>query len=352
MKRYAYLDEWKGFGIILIMMQHAFQYFGDYGAITSYVEGFHVTIFFLASGFLAWLLHETKRSFGTVVRKKAMSLLIPFFTFSIINSCLKLGVMAVKGQITKSVLKDEALQFFITGNGTVWFLSILFFVEILFEVIRRISTGKGQEWWFTATAVIGLGIPFLANRWITGPFGVVLKRSLLGYGFFIVGYFLARYGVVAVRRKLPTGIVLITAGILIWRYFGSGVNYFAGDFTRPVSSLLIGILSPLGFLLLFQQFEERQIFTAICRMFRYYGLHSLVVMVVHPILLMLVMYPFGSRINALTGIAHDLAALFLLAFLMLGEIPFIWIIEEYLPFMIGRKGKHIGRSDSDYSDKK
>jgi fucose 4-O-acetylase-like acetyltransferase len=132
---------------------------------------------------------------------------------------------------------------------------------------------------------------------------------------------------------------MITAGFLIWYCFGNGIDYFEGDFTALIPSVFLGTLSAVGYMLLFYQME----YTQKCRKFQaflqYYGVHSLVVMVIHPILLMIIMYPFGSKIAALTGMCKDLTAILLFLFLVIGEIPFIRIIEQDLPFLIGRKGK-------------
>ena len=68
------LDVLKGFGIILMVLGHMHfddQYFGKY------IFGFHMPLFFIASGFL----YNNKRSIKQTVISKAKSLLVPYYVF-------------------------------------------------------------------------------------------------------------------------------------------------------------------------------------------------------------------------------------------------------------------------------
>ncbi len=134
-KRYEYLDYAKCFGILLIMFGHVTQYFSPMQGISGYVNSFHVPIFFVVSGCLAWHKRDKVIDLLPYIKKRAASLLIPYVIFSIINSVLKLGVLLIKGGLTESVLIEEAVDFFITGNGTVWFLVTLFAIEIVYALI-------------------------------------------------------------------------------------------------------------------------------------------------------------------------------------------------------------------------
>ncbi len=135
--RYEYLDYAKCIGILLIMFAHVTQYFSPMQSLNGYASSFRVPIFFVVAGCLAWYRRDKEIKLSVYIKKRAVSLLIPYVIFSVINSALKLGVLLIKGGITSSVLIEEAEDFFITGNGTVWFLVTLFAIEIIYAVISR-----------------------------------------------------------------------------------------------------------------------------------------------------------------------------------------------------------------------
>lgn len=130
--RLDYLDYARALGIMLIVMQHAFQYFYVYNETVSYIKAFHVTIFFVISGYLTGVRDGKDYRMGELMIARAKGLLIPYVVFSLINTFLKFTVLGIQGGLTAEIIKQEMLELFVTGNGTVWFLTTLFGVEVLF----------------------------------------------------------------------------------------------------------------------------------------------------------------------------------------------------------------------------
>lgn len=141
-KRIAYIDYSKGLGILLIMFAHTIQWFESMLLVNRYVHSFHVPIFFIAAGCLAYYQRERRYDFKTFCCKKAKTLLIPYVFFSLFNTALECGVYWITHSLTREMIRNELEALLITGNGTVWFLLTLFGVEVLFWVVKNTALAE------------------------------------------------------------------------------------------------------------------------------------------------------------------------------------------------------------------
>lgn len=135
-KRIEWIDVARFFGIFFIYLGH----FGTaVGASYNFVFTFHVPLFFLISGCVENFNKEQK--FGKYILKKIKNILIPFFTFSIISIIIHFFYKSASiGDI------KVWLMYLLKGNirntffaGSLWFLTCLFIVEILFYIIKKIN---------------------------------------------------------------------------------------------------------------------------------------------------------------------------------------------------------------------
>lgn len=329
-KRWDYLDYTRAIGILLIVMQHAFQYFGAFETIVSYIKTFHVTIFFVISGYIAGARYEEDLSPRKVIINRSKSLLIPYIVFSCINTFLKFTVLKIQGYLTKEIIKREMAEFFVTGNGTVWFLTTLFLTEIIFYCLR----GKYENIIYIITGVISGSVPFFISQ-NSNPLGIVLRRTMVGYAFFIGGYFLGRYIIQKIRVNFIAVIVLIGTGFIIWRKSSCEMNYFSGRFEEFIPAILINICCVTGILMLMYLLDDRV--GRRLKLLSYIGRNSLIIMLVHPIFLMCYIYPFGGKIAGYSEGMQKAAGVILYFVLIVLEIPAIELIQRYFPFMIGKK---------------
>lgn len=329
-KRLDYLDYTRAIGILLIVMQHAFQYFWVFDGIVSYIKTFHVTIFFVVSGYIAGARYEEGLSLRKVIINRTKSLLIPYIVFSCINTFFKFTVLEIQGYLTKEIIRQEMTEFFITGNGTVWFLTTLFLVEIIFYCLR----GKYENIIYIVTGIIWGGIPFLATQ-NADPLGIVLRRTMVGYAFFVGGYFLGRYIIQKIKINFIAVIVLAGVGFMIWRKSNCEMNYFSGEFEGFIPAILINICSVAGILMFMYLLDDRA--GRRLKILSYIGRNSLIIMLVHPIFLMCYIYPFGGKIAGYSEGMQKAAGVILYFVLIVLEIPAIELIQRYFPFMIGKK---------------
>jgi len=328
--RLNYLDYARAIGILLIVMQHAFQYFWVYNEIVAYIKVFHVTIFFVISGYIAGIKYEKDYRYREVIAGRVKSLLIPYIVFSFINTFLKFVVLGIIGQLTKEIIRQEIIEFLITGNGTVWFLTTLFLIEAIFYLIR----GKYKNIIYLVMGVVFAVVPFFISQYNT-PVLTVLKRAMEGYAFFVYGYFFGRYVLSKIRRGIVASVVLLGLGFIIWKGWECEISYFSGEFVGIIPALFINIFSVSGILLLMFMLDNK--ISRKLKFLSYLGRNSLIIMVVHPILLMCYIYPFGGRIAGYSENMQWIAGLILYLGLIVLEIPAIELIQRYFPFLIGKK---------------
>lgn len=272
-----------------------------------------------------------------LVKKRGKALLVPYIIFSCINFGLKFGVLYSKGEYTNEVFKQELVELFITGNGTVWFLTCLFFVEILYYGIKKF---KMPDYIDVFIAVISGALPFVLNVF-SSPILIVMKRVLMALAFYYIGYFLVRISSaikLQEQTKLYIGIACLVFGWMAWHFWSSGINYYGASFSKPMSSITVNLLNSIGYIGVLSYFADKDFrFTKILD---YFGRNSLIVMVIHPIILMCYVYPIGFPIEKLSGMGQILFGMTFFGLMLLIHIPIIYIMNHYFPWMIGKKKKY------------
>lgn len=118
--------------------------------------------------------------------------------------------------------------------------------------------------------------------------------------------------------------------------FGNGVNFFAGSFTN-IPGMASAVVLSLACISWLEYLEAIKVLTHVKRFLNYYGRNSLSVMVIHPTLLLLVTYPLGGAFGNMDGISAVAVSLLVYVGLIIAEVPFIWFINKYIPFVIGKK---------------
>lgn len=338
MERIKYIDYSKGLGILLIIFAHCIQYFESMWRINSYVCSFHVPIFFIAAGLLAYHKREEKLKLSEVARKRAKMLLIPYAIFSVINSGLKLSVLFVKHSLDADVLLMEMKELLITGNGTVWFLFTLFGIEMLFLIFNCVGGINRNT--IMGVAILFLCAPYLLFGLQCNSFGIVVLRIIGGMGYYLIGYLISPY-----IYKVSKGILLlislvgVSVGGIAFVLVGSNYSFFNGIFANIFGSLVCSLFSGIGFISFMRWIEVYNI-KWISNILSYYGRNSLIVMLIHPILLLCFTYPFGTFISKCSGSKGVVVAILLWGVIVLLEMPFIWLINHKLSWMIGHIGKN------------
>jgi len=357
--RIAWIDNVKGFGILMIMLAHVIQNFPEFNPLNTYICSFHVPIFFVISGYVAAMAGREKMS-----SRRVAALLIPYAIFSCINTIVKFAVLGIQHALTVDIIKSELVELLITGNGTVWFLLTLLFAELLYlTTLRKISSIVIRKYICVLMIVLVFILPQAGH-----PLLVVLYRVICATGYYGLGALFkeAEEGKWAKVRKAfdkpLVAVALIVAGAAVQIAFGCGIDFFNGSFTKLIPSLLASLFSSFGWILIIRN-AVQAVDSAknvvddnsmtddtdmgkntrkhgIDRILNYMGSNSIIVMLVHPIVLMVILYPFGNYIRSFTGVSAIIAGIVLYLVLCILQIPCVYIINKYLPFMIGRRNRH------------
>lgn len=246
-------------------------------------------------------------------------------------------MLYLKGEYTEEVFKQELVELFITGNGTVWFLTCLFFVEIIYYSIKKLNVPK---YIYAVIAVIVGVLPFALNDF-SSPIMMVAKRVLMAAAFYYSGYFLVYFSFphkLSEQIKLYFGMACLISGWIVWHFYGSGINYYGTSFSRPMPSSIVNLLNSIGYIGVLSYFASKDL--RFIKILDYFGRNSLIVMVIHPIILMRYVYPIGFPIEKLSGWGQMLFVMTFFGLMILIHIPFIYNMNHFFPWAIGKKEKY------------
>lgn len=328
-KRIDWIDETKGWGILCIMMAHVVQYFQATTSLNVYLCSFHVPIFFVVTGCMDKQFCNKKLD----LKKRTYALLVPYVIFSIFNFVSKVAVYGLMNRLSASMIKNELVELFITGNGTVWFLLTLWIMTLLAQYgLKRLP----HDWMILLVGILILLVNYSVQL-PQHPLLVVCIRPFVALGYWTIGYVICSF-LDQFSANVFWSIAFIgLGGLMVW-ISDVRVDFFGGNF-YGLTSIVASLSSSLGYVLLFCWMSRKHCFQLLQRFLSYFGRNSLIVMLIHPIWLQCFMYPLGRWFGALTGMASLGMAILVLIVIVILEVPSIRIMNRYLGVLIGKKNK-------------
>lgn len=326
-KRIDWIDETKGWGILCIMMAHVFQYFQATSSLNAYICSFHVPIFFVIAGCMDFCFRDKQFD----LKKRTYTLLVPYVVFSIINFVLKVAVFGIMHKLSADMIKNELIELFITGNGTVWFLLTLWMLNLLTQWgVKRLHS----NWMILLVGIMALAVVYSVH-FPGNPILVLVIRPIAALGYWALGY-----AVCSVIESVPligcVGPLLVVSGWLVAMMNDVRVDFFGGTFLYGSSSIAASLLSSFGYIWLFCWISKKQLLQSIQRFLMFFGKNSLIVMLIHPLWLQCFMYPLRGWFGGLIGIKSLMMAILIYVIIVLLEIPSIWIMNKYFGVLIGK----------------
>lgn len=182
--RIEWLDYFRSFGIILMIMGHI-----DFGLeFNHFIHAFHMPMFFFASGYCFKHKAKDQLSFPAYIKRKAESLLLPYIVFGLLHYI----VYAVENIINNKPVALYHLVNLFTYNtgglaicGALWFLTALFFADVFFFVIERNIHSKFA---IIITVVLISLFGSIAKKYLSVRLPLALGASFVGIGFMYLGY--------------------------------------------------------------------------------------------------------------------------------------------------------------------
>lgn len=127
MKRITYIDLFRGFGILFMIMGHI----GFGGIFKHFIHAFHMPMFFFISGYF---YKKDNISFSSLLLKKGKTLLIPYFSFGLIYFfILFINSKSLNTLYHLMFINTEGLPI----AGALWFLVAIFFVGIFYYFLDK-----------------------------------------------------------------------------------------------------------------------------------------------------------------------------------------------------------------------
>ena len=315
-KRLEYLDMIKGFGILLVILGHAY----PVNNIRIWIHSFHMPLFYIISGCIFYHTNTIQKNIKGLIKSKLMNLLIPYLTFNIVYILINY----LLSKFSLDVLYHD-IETVILLNGIValWFLPSLFICECTFILLKKIITKD-------SLVIILISFLFTLSLFIPSVFLnsilLVMYRSFIGLGFFAFGYYLFKY-IKELEINYFIIILMLFVNILLSEINGF-VNLFQLRFNNIVLYLICSLLGSLTIILLMKKIRTIKFLT-------YFGKNSLIILCTHQCIMSFFRVISG---NDLTGYVSGFI-LFILTIII--EIPIIEIINRYIPFIIGKSSNHL-----------
>ena len=180
-KRIAWLDQLKGFGIILMVYGHNFP------VLEEYIYSFHMPLFFIIAG----IFHPKNITVSTI-KKRVRKILLPYFLWSFILFGFWLFIGRKFGEsanLDLSITKNFIGIFFAQGDINymnwgipMWFLPTIFLTFLLFGLILKIKNKFLQYSVLVTSIVFGFLIANFSKMYLLWSLDVALV-SLFFYSF-------------------------------------------------------------------------------------------------------------------------------------------------------------------------
>lgn len=378
-KRLEYLDMAKGIGIILVVIAHSTF---TSASVQAFITAFHMPLFFIVSGMLLCHTGEEAKEMKTIVKKKAKTVLVPYITFSIAYVMIDIASLYLKpGKLTWIDIERSCIEFAtLYGISVLWFMSALFFGELLFLGWKK----KCRGWKYgdsimmisglTAAVIMTVGSPLFQEYYPlyrsmpilwAGYYIIVIFRSLGAFSFLVIGYYSYRYYFSRKvekksKKKINQDIISIDKAreqvqteaprTFLWQEAAAAVLCFLLVFAisqkngvvdlhflvfaNPVLYYLGAVAGTMGVVLLCRQVGRS-------RVLRYLGVNSLIIMATHlDFQVLITSIDFANWMNQYITRAKVYMLYFNVALMLtLLEMIIVYAINHWFAFMIGKKCK-------------
>ena len=189
MSRLYYIDEIRGFAILLVCMGHIFgphSTLGNLQPTTSVIGSFSMALFFFISGYLIQKTHGIeKKGVVSFIKKKSYRLFVPYLFW------LYIAPYFLYNRLPSSIFEVfEMLNFY--PNKNVWFLPCLFYMMLIWGFSYVFIESKLKF------AGLKLVLSYSVVPMIFVVFGIVFHLFFfliyaVYMGAFLFGYFLSKY---------------------------------------------------------------------------------------------------------------------------------------------------------------
>ena len=203
--RIDYIDLFRAIGIFVMIMGHVT--FG--GLFDKWIHVFHMPMFFIISGYF-----YKEQRFSSLIKKRAKSFLVPYVAFGIIHLIIYfIRIGSIDSHVLYLLLWENTAENGIPIAGALWFLTAMFFSEVLFKVVQSIN---GSNVLKTIVSFLIAIVGMACAQYLPFRLPWAIDVGLVGVGFYQIGKLIKE------KRQKVLGLKFIFSviGILIFSALG------------------------------------------------------------------------------------------------------------------------------------
>lgn len=225
--REQWIDICKGIGIILVLLAHAIT---KETTLWKFINQFHMPLFFALSGYL----YNCKDTFIIFVYKKVKGLYLPY----ICSSVLMYMLYVLVGKETFSFVEIIKILMMITEGpllGAIWFLRVLFWAIIIFDILNRFWGNKKKVIYIISLIMMLIGVQ------ITFPYR--FSNILVALGFISIGKILKD---IEIEKNIIKWLWVPCFAIIFVASLFTKASVSTNTYTMPLLFILIAFVGIIG----------------------------------------------------------------------------------------------------------
>ncbi len=325
-RRINWVDQLKGFGIILVIYGHNFPF------LESYIYTFHMPLFFFIGG----LFHPDTISLK-LIKKRANQILIPYFLWSFLLFLFWFFVGRKFGDsiITNySPLKNFIGIFYAQGDHEymswgipMWFLPAIFLSFLIFGFVKKINRLKYQTLILFVLITIGFLIPRIFKTHVLWSLDV----SLVALSFYALAYYLKAFILEkkTVKNQNLLFFVFFVMHLLCALFLLVKVDMYRSSYVNEFQFLLNAIVGIGFWVLAFKKIKEIKILS-------YFGKNTIPVLALHLRILTAIKLLLWLTIGLKIFNFNEIEKIILVIVQLILLYPILIFINKYVPILNGK----------------
>jgi fucose 4-O-acetylase-like acetyltransferase len=326
-KRIAWLDQLKGFGIILMVYGHNFP------VLEEYIYSFHMPLFFIIAG----IFHPKNINVSTI-KKRVRQILLPYFLWSFILFGFWLFIGRKFGEsanLDLSITKNFIGIFFAQGDINymnwgipMWFLPTIFLTFLLFGLILKIKNKFLHYSVLIMSIVLGFLIANFSEVYLFWSLDVALV-SLFFYSF---GFYAKDFIKSNKKKDVFSLLILGVIHLAVSLFLMQKIDMYRSTYGNEILFLLNSIVGFLFWGYLFKNF-------LLIKSLVYFGKNTIPILAVQARALSFI----KLFLFLILGLSIFEFTEFEKVILTLGQLiilfPILILINKYIPILNGKNKK-------------
>lgn len=311
--RLEYLDMARGLAMLAIVLGHIY----TTNFIRVWICSFHVALFFIITGCLI-KYKDDERKISEIVKSRIKNILVPYILFGVVYIAIEYVLNDFDILLLQQNTRDMLM---LKGVGALWYLPTFFIAEILFLTIKKLVK---KDIFIVLISIIIFVFGYIVPQFYFNQFILMGIRILAGVMFISIGYYMFDF-----INNIDISVFLVIAILglnIILSNINGMVDLYCIDFKNIFLYLINAILGSIGILYLCKEIKSNKILLWI-------GVNSLTIMCTHQNLIHIFRKINNNDLNT-----YILGLALLIAILII-EKPITYIVNNYLPFMLGRVRK-------------